>query len=522
MAGSLVLLLLGAGFVGLSARSMATNQVYQEALVAPTGPSPLSSLLDPSNPISQAVGALVQPGLMRAGPQGNAVPALAASWKSSNGGSRYTFTLPRDGRWSDGQPITTRDVGFTLAVLQSPNFPQPAVAAPWRGISLYATSFWSGTFVLPAAAPNFPMTAEVPLLPSAAYHDRPQQFLAGDQRTTALFPPSAGPFTVAANTPDQVALTRNPFFRPTPLLAGFDIDLEPSPAAVAGLLAKGRVDGWLAATPQDLVGLPSGLVEQRILSYSFVELLMNEAAGPLNNVVVRRAIAAAVNRTQLISTGLDGLALPEYGPLPESIGWARLGRASLGPLPSTQQSLQSQGYRRPPPLGVFEKDGQRLALTISVPNLEPLPQAATEIAKMLDSEGLAVTVSLRAAADFVSSTLGAEDFQLALVGFDNGPDPNLTSFWGSGAPVGQSLNFSQAPVDALLNHELDLLATASTVAARQTAYSAVTLRLAQDMPAVFLYTPVEVYVHLSSVHVPGIPAAGDPIQRFADVTGWST
>jgi len=516
-----VLLLFGAGFVGLGARSMATDQIYQEALVAPTGPSPLSSLLDPSNPISQTVGALAQPGLMRPGSQGTAVPGLAASWKSSNGGARYSFTLPRDGRWSNGQPITTRDVGFTLAVLQSPNFPQSMVAAPWRGISLYATSFWSGTFVLPAAAPNFPTTAEVPLLPASSYHDRPQLFLAGDQRTTALFPPSAGPFTVAANTPDQVSLIRNPYFRPVPLLSGFDIDLEPSPAAVDALLAKGRVDGWLAATPQDLVGLPSGLVKQRILSFSFVELLMNEAAGPLSSAGVRRAIAAAVDRGRLIGAGLNGLAVPEYGPLPQSIGWARAGRSALGPLPSTEQSLRALGYQRPPPLGVFEKDGQRLSLTISVPNLEPLPQAAAEIAKMLDVEGFAVTVSVRAAGDFVSSTLGAENFQLALVGFDNGPDPNLTSFWGSGAPAGQSLNFSQAPVDAVLNHELDLLATASTVAAKQTAYRAVTLRLAQDMPAIFLYTPVEVYVHLSSVHVPGIPAGGDPAQRFADVTGWS-
>jgi hypothetical protein len=49
----------------------------------------------------------------------------------------------------------------------------------------------------------------------------------------------------------------------------------------------------------------------------------------------------------------------------------------------------------------------------------------------------------------------------------------------------------------------------------------VTARLIQDMPGVFLYTPVAVYVHLTSVRVPGIPAAGDPNQRFQDVVNWS-
>ena len=46
-------------------------------------------------------------------------------------------------------------------------------------------------------------------------------------------------------------------------------------------------------------------------------------------------------------------------------------------------------------------------------------------------------------------------------------------------------------------------------------------RLVVDLPAVFLYTPVAIYVHLSSVHVPGIPASGDPSQRFRKVVDWS-
>ncbi|MHB1499878.1 MAG: ABC transporter substrate-binding protein [Candidatus Dormibacteria bacterium] len=489
--------------------------------MAPTGPSPLSALLDPGNPISQTVGALSQPGLLKSGPNGTPILGLAASWKELDKGAKFAFTLPRNGRWSNGQPITTRDVGFTLAVLQSAAFPDPSVAAPWRGISLFATSFWSGTFVLPAPAPNFPNTAEVAILPASHFHDRPQAFLAGNARPTSHFPPAAGPFAVVGNGPDQVSLRRNRYYSPLPLLAGFNLDLEPSPAAVASLLARGRVDGWLAATPADVAALPASVVKGRMVSYSFVELLMNESSPPLGNPVMRRALAAAIGRRQLVAKGVGGLGVPQYGPLPQSIAWAALGSSSLAVGARPAAMLAGLGYQRTPPLGAFEKAGRRLALTISVPSLQPLPQAAAALASMLDRQGFTVTVVQVRDRSFMTGTLSAGRFQLALVGFDNGPDPNLTAFWGSQVQFGQSLNFSRAPVDPILNHELDQLATATSLSARKSAYRAVTARLAQDAPAVFLYTPVYIYAHLATVHVPGIPLFGDPLQRFADVTRWS-
>ncbi len=516
-----MLLLVAGATVGLSVRHLAVDQVYQEAVVAPTGPSALSPLLSPASPVAQAVGALADPGLLKMGPGGVPELALASSWKLEDGGSRYAFTLPRGGRWSNGQPITTRDVGFTLAVLQSPQFPNPMVADPWTGVSLYASSFWAGTFVLPGPAPNFPTTAELPILPAAHYRDQPARYLRGGQRSTTNFAPSAGPFVVAGNTAGQVVLQRNSNFRPSPILAGFVIDLEPSPQVVAQLLARGRVDGWLAATSADLKGLPAGLVEQRMTSYSFVELLFNQAVAPLDSLAVRQAIAAAISRPKLIAAGVGGLGVPQRGPLPASIPWAALPASGLGPLPSPGRSLAKAGYLELSPHGGYSRAGKPLALTLSVPSLEPLPGAANELAAMLSAQGIEVTVRVRPAGSFVSSTLAQEQFQLALVGFDNGPSPDLTSFWGSSGVPGGSLNFSQAPADPLLLQALDQLAAATGQSTRRLAYQEVARRLFVDLPAVFLYTPVAVYAHLASVHVPGVPPRGDPFQRFLDVASWS-
>ena len=48
------------------------------------------------------------------------VPALATSWKVSNGGKDYTFNLRKNARFSNGDPVTAQDVAFSLARAASP------------------------------------------------------------------------------------------------------------------------------------------------------------------------------------------------------------------------------------------------------------------------------------------------------------------------------------------------------------------------------------------------------------------
>lgn len=70
--------------------------------------------------------------LVRFDCQGRAVPALAESWTSSDGGRRWTFTLRADVQFWDGAPVTARDVvvgkggvGYTLTPLE------PRVVGVW-------------------------------------------------------------------------------------------------------------------------------------------------------------------------------------------------------------------------------------------------------------------------------------------------------------------------------------------------------------------------------------------------------
>jgi len=70
--------------------------------------------------------------LVRFDCEGHAVPALAESWTSSDGGRRWAFTLRADAQFWDGAPVTARDVvvgkggaGYTLTPLE------PRVVGVW-------------------------------------------------------------------------------------------------------------------------------------------------------------------------------------------------------------------------------------------------------------------------------------------------------------------------------------------------------------------------------------------------------
>src|SRR5947209_8181124 len=65
--------------------------------------------------------------LVRVGPDGKTiVPDLATSWRMSNGGRAYTFTLRPGTTFQNGKPITAKDVAFCINRAR-----KPAAAWSW-------------------------------------------------------------------------------------------------------------------------------------------------------------------------------------------------------------------------------------------------------------------------------------------------------------------------------------------------------------------------------------------------------
>ena len=64
----------------------------------------------------------------------NAIPALAERWDVNNDSSEFTFHLRRNGRWSNGDPITAHDFVYSLRRGLS-----PAIASKNAYLAYYIT-----------------------------------------------------------------------------------------------------------------------------------------------------------------------------------------------------------------------------------------------------------------------------------------------------------------------------------------------------------------------------------------------
>ncbi|HUY61338.1 MAG TPA: ABC transporter substrate-binding protein, partial [Candidatus Dormibacteraeota bacterium] len=378
--------------LGVGRAPAVRSTVYREAIVAPPGPSVLSTLVLPQDPVAQAVAALTAPGLLVGGWRGQPTPGLAATWRAEDGGRRYAFTLRPGARWSTGRPVAMRDVAFTLRVLQSPGFTAQSATGAWAGVRLVVTGPRAGTFVLPEPSAAFPVAAEVPVLPSAPFGGRAGRYLRAAAVPTGPPPPAAGPFVVLHDGVGAVWLRRNPWARPRPLLASVVLVREAGPAAAGAALRQGRVDGWLAATPAELRHLPAGLLAHRLTSFAFVAVLFNERAQPLADVRLRRALAAAVDRPALVQQALGGLGVPQTGPIPVSIGWAQPRPGTLPATVPAAAQLTADGWRAVPPGAVRTRAGRPLRLRLTVPDLPPLPAVAAALRRQFRAVGVALTV----------------------------------------------------------------------------------------------------------------------------------
>ncbi|MGH7839527.1 MAG: ABC transporter substrate-binding protein, partial [Candidatus Binataceae bacterium] len=117
--------LLGAGCrVNRPAINHAAAQILYDSMAS--DPNTFNPVLVTDSASDAAIGDLFE-GLVRENPKTTLTdPDLAEKWELTDGGKTITFHLRHDVKWSDGVPLTARDVLFTLRVIYDPRVPNSA------------------------------------------------------------------------------------------------------------------------------------------------------------------------------------------------------------------------------------------------------------------------------------------------------------------------------------------------------------------------------------------------------------
>ncbi len=488
-----------------------------------------ASVLDPlfeTNDTTRDVDSLIYQGLTTVDARQNIVGLLASGWAVSPDHMTYTFDI-RDGvKWADGEPFTRDDVLFTFHVLQDLEDQEPS-GAFWRDVGVAAGGPGQVVFSLKAPSASFPLALRVGIIPKHIFAGMaPAQIAASPYSGVRAI--GTGPFKVAAITPLAITLDRNPYADPQPYLDHLVLRTYPAtdPQMAIQAVLSGAADLVGGLEPQEVDALRGrtdvAIEESRLFTNTFASF-NPEGDGRVffGDPTVRQALSEAIDRSRLIADVLGGKGDPDPTPIPTA-DWAYSAAAGAvhpyDPV-AAAKALDAAGWVIDPASKLRVKGGNQFKVAMVAADTYPNQQIADGISQQLADIGVEVDVKAVPASQLVNQYLLGRNYEMALVTFDVGSDPDLYTLWHSGLDSG-SLNFAYTRGWGLIDKDLEDGRAAVNPPARLAAYIDFQMLMVDAAPAIFLYAGRYDYAISQRVHGVHMNKAIEPWDRFQYVTDW--
>ncbi|HZT99214.1 MAG TPA: peptide ABC transporter substrate-binding protein [Ktedonobacteraceae bacterium] len=325
------------------------------------------STLDPavaSYAFSEQAVSLVFNGLVQLDDNLQIQPELARSWEISSDGLRWTFHLYSQLTFSDGTPLTSKDVAYSLdralqATLKS------TVSLNYLGLLKDADLLYAGkikTIINDSILTPDANTIVLTLHQKAAY------FLYALTYSTSYVVEKllidkygndkfiqhlgqgggSGPFIVSQYTQQEIDFAPNPYYyNVKPLLQKVVMLTVSSPDIAYSLYQNGQLD--TTNVPPDRLDEARQLTNEysQAPSLSTTYFAMNFLAKPFDNLYIRQAFALSINRETINDTVFHKTKIPTYHIIPQGMVGYNLNltgpvnlKDSKGSIPLARQRFQ--------------------------------------------------------------------------------------------------------------------------------------------------------------------------------------
>jgi len=474
-------------------------------ILEPSVPDTLDPLLARTAAAADAT-ATVFDSLVRIDAQGAFQADLASRWRRSVDAKTWTFTLDPRAHWQDGEPVTARDIVFTIGLIHDASFGASSTLGFDRITAVSIVGAYTVKIVLSASYGPFLATVGItPILPAHVL----STFSPAQVRSYVAFnrhPIGSGPFIVASFTRDgQVVEDANPdYFRGAPHLDR--LVFAPAPTH-QGALQRAAHDAAVLVPPglqlsADDVAARRSLTHSNVLyspSFAWTHLDLLEH-GALSNVVVRRALALATPREAIVTQALRGhgtLADGDQAPAAPTYEPTLYGSYHYD-LTTARARLLHAGYK-PNGKGVMFKNGQPLDVTLwADASCASCAGTLNLIARSWRTVGIVVHVDLAATAVlfgpkgplYSPMRFSGSTYNAVLYTWINGPDPDDSAYWARASIVSKAHPLG-GNFDGYVNPRVDGLLTRALVTPngpkRYSLYRQIEHIITTDQPDIFLY-----------------------------------
>lgn len=519
-----VLLLSVLMLVGITASAQSNPDVLVWSLVGGDISTLNTALATDGNSIT-VIGALFD-GLFKVDPDTGLPQPNLASWTVSDDGLVYTFTLI-DAKWSDGTPITSKDVKFTYDaitsdVVESPRKSDMASIASVETpddktvvitLNTATCTIWGNGFGSLVPLPSHKFAADFSDFMTSDFNLNPDVV--------------SGPYKFEERQPGEfVRVTANPDYHGgAPKIPSLLFRIVADSTTINQALQTNTVD-YAFMYPDQLEQLqdqenyntflyPNANAPIVVMNYQDPEQAQNgyDEDGNLNELVpnqffsdirVRQAVAMGYDKVALAQTlGENAGSVPLTGPIVPSF-WGTYDLSSVTPWEynpeKAKELLAEAGWVDSDNDGILDKDGVKFEVDLVYSKLVDLwGNAALIMQDQLGQIGIKINIIEQEWSAYLSNVLLPGKFNITIVGFGGGTEVDGIAYnllysknlilGGGGFNISGYIN---PEIDTLLDEARTI--PGCDVAARNELYTQIQQIAHDDVPYDWLVSTTQVNV----------------------------
>lgn len=504
--------------------------VYTEALIGNI--QRLNPLLDSNNSVDRDVDSLIFSGIVKFDSNGVAVPDLAESVGVSTDGTLYNVTLKDDLIWHDGEPLTSKDIEFTIELLRNGGeYISDDIEELWNAIEIKVFNDQNLQIVLPESYAPFMDYLAFGILPEHIFGDMTLEQIANS--SINLQPIGSGPFQFSELSMDGSTITGitlsafDGYSGDKPYLQKIVFRYYPDSQSAYQAYQDGYVQGVSEVTTDNLSAALAdpnlAVYTSRLPRISMIMFNLNDqSASFLQEAEIRTALLMGINRQALIDDILNGQAIQANGViLPGTWAYNENTPMIAYDPDAASTMLKDAGFVvSGDTTPVRKKEETELTFTLSYPDDDLHKQLAEFVAAEWKKLDINIRLDPVAPDIFVSDILDPRAFQAALVDFDlsQTPDPDPYPFWDLGQAAGGQ-NYTQWN-NRLASDMLEQARVTTDLVERTRLYHNFQVIFMEELPALPLYFPVYNYAIDTQIQGVSVGPLFDTSDRLLSIPTW--
>jgi peptide/nickel transport system substrate-binding protein len=452
---------------------------------------------------------------------GTSQPWLASSYNWSKDATSLTFHLRQDVKWTDGQPFTSADVVYTLQLMQ--RYPALDGNSLWQtiqSVSAPDVSTVTVTFKQPAVTMLWYIGGQTYIVPEHIWKN-----ISAPATETNPNPVGTGPFTLKSFSPQLYVLGKNAhYWQPgKPYIDELRYPAYNSNTSADLLLSQGAVDWTGLFTPnvnKTFVSLDPAHNHYWFPPSDVVMLYLNTAKAPFDQLAVRQALSAAIDRKQITDVAEDGydpVASPTGLVLPANQKYLDAKYANLAfsvDAAKATSLLEGAGFKKGADGIYVDHNGNRLAFKIdAVAGWTDWLTACQIMASNFKAIGIDASVNVMTFNDYISA-LAQGDFDTAISWTSPGPTPyflyNSLLNGANTAAIGQKATSNwERWNDKATNTLLNEYVSTTDATTQQAALAGLQKIMVDQLPSIpLVYGPT--WYEYNTTHFVGWPSQDNP------------